>query len=315
MDDVHLSKTHRAGSDLSRPAVPIFAQTRIRPERLSQLGAVFERIVTRSALELGDFFTAPVQLGLGEVLVGKAGSFLAERHGGGAVGVFRGNGNDAPILIGADGPAIDMIIEAGFGADGSEPVENSNRPLSTIEARLAASVFQRIIGAIHEASEKKGAPPALDRLECLSDQPALVRREDEWLIARLEFTALNRSGELFILMPIAAAGALRDIPMETSPTAHHDPGWSGRIQQELTRTDVTLHAILDERELTLDEIANLKPGGMLLLRATPQSQVKLVSNAQPLLWCELGQADGAYTLRVQDFISAEQDLIDAILSE
>ncbi|HLS19534.1 MAG TPA: FliM/FliN family flagellar motor switch protein [Paracoccaceae bacterium] len=291
-------------------------QTRIRPERLSQLGAVFERITTRSAMELGDFFTAPVQLHLGEILIGKAGSFLAKYDGGGAVGVFRGNGNDAPILIGADGNGIDMIIEAGFGADGSEPAENAERPLSKIEARLAASVFQRIIGMVHEASEKKGAPPALDRLECLSDQPALVRREDEWLIARLEFTVLNRSGELFILMPIAAIGAWREAPMETSPAIENrDPRWSGRIQQELTRTDVTLHAILEERELTLGEIASLRPGDMLPLRATPQSRVKLVSNAQPLLWCEFGQAAGAYTLRVQDFISAEQDLIDAILSE
>lgn len=301
----------------SRATTPIFAQSRLRPERLAQLGAVFERIVARSAHELGDFFAAPVQLGLGEILVGTADIFLAERHGAGAVAVFRGDGGSAPILIGADGAGIDMIIEAGFGADGSEPVENSSRPLSKIELRIASAVFQRVVRPVHDASaEKNAAPPALDRIECLSDQPTLVRRKDEWLIARLEFDALERSGELFILMPIATAGALRDTSEDApSSSTNSDPGWSTRIQQELTRTDVTLRAILDEREFTLGEITEFKPGDMLPLRATPQSQVKLVSNEQPLLWCELGQADGTYTLRVQDFISAEQDLIDAILSE
>lgn len=298
-------------------ATPILAQARPRPERLARLGRVFEQIASRAALDLADLLPSPVQLNLGEVLVSKAGPFLTERHGAGAIGVFRGDDAATPILIGIDGTCIDMIVEAAFGADGSEPVATTSRPLSRIELRLAGAIFQKIIRTVHSASADPGATvPDLDRVECLTGQPVLVRREDEWLIARLEFCALDRVGELFILMPLAAAGTLRDMPADASPgPSGGDPGWSAHIQQHLTRTDITLRAILDEQEFTLGQIVELKPGDMLPLRATPQSQVKLVSNEQPLLWCELGQADGAYTLRVQDFVSAEQDLIDAILSE
>lgn len=303
------------GADALSRRRPIFAESRLRPERIAQLGVVFEQITLRAAAALSELLDAVVELSLNEITSGKAAGFLAERCGAGTVAVFRGEDSNAPTLIGADCAGIDMIIEAGFGADGSERAESSDRPLSKIELRLAASAFRRICEALHGAASKS-APPTLDRIECLSDGPALVRRDDEWLIARLEFSVLERSGGLFILMPVASAGAFRDCTKDVAPTSTPvDPGWSARMQQELSRTDVTLRAILDEQEFTLEEIASLRPGDMLSLRVTPDSKLKLISHEQPLLWCELGQADGAYMLRVQDFISAEQDLIDVILSE
>lgn len=67
------------------------------------------------------------------------------------------------------------------------------------------------------------------------------------------------------------------------------------------------------RHVTLEDIATLKIGQVLTLEATAKTRVKLECNAEFLFWCDLGQADGYYTLRVKDFVSQEQELIDDIL--
>ena len=76
---------------------------------------------------------------------------------------------------------------------------------------------------------------------------------------------------------------------------------------------MTVHAVIEEDGFTLADIAALKVGGILELKATAHSRVKLESNAEPLFWCELGQADGKYTLRVGDLIDDEEEFFEGLL--
>ena len=83
----------------------------------------------------------------------------------------------------------------------------------------------------------------------------------------------------------------------------------------MTRPGLTsLRAVLEERHLTLGELADLKIGQVLELQATPRSRVKLEGNEQALFWCHVGQAEGSYVLRIDDFVDQEQEFIDDVLS-
>ena len=296
---------------------PLVGASRLRPERIARLRGVFEQLAARCAGCLADLTPSPVQLTVRELSSGKAGEYLAGHDGGGAAGVFRNPELGAPVLIGADGAGIDAMVEAAFGADGSEPAHEKERSLSRMELRLAGAAFQRVARALDGSyAGSEAAALHLEKVEVLAAQPPLVRRDDDWLIASFELTTLDRTGTVFILLPQTAIQGLQENPADKAfPPAGRDPRWNTRMQRELTRTHVTLQAVLDERDLTLGDIAGLRVGQMLPLRATPQSQVKIVCNEQALFWCELGQAEGAYTLRVQDFADEEQDLIDAILSD
>ena len=61
---------------------------------------------------------------------------------------------------------------------------------------------------------------------------------------------------------------------------------------------------------TLGDIASLRAGEVLALQANAKTQVRLECNAEPLFFCDLGQADGFYTLRTDDFVDQEQELLD-----
>ena len=67
-------------------------------------------------------------------------------------------------------------------------------------------------------------------------------------------------------------------------------------------------------DITLGEITQLKPGDLIQLSATPKSPVKLEANQQALFWCQLGQADGVYKLRVEDVFDPEQEFIGDLLN-
>ena len=82
----------------------------------------------------------------------------------------------------------------------------------------------------------------------------------------------------------------------------------------MRKTPVTLKAILEERHLSLGEIASLEVGQVLELRANPRTQVKLVGNDRELFWCDVGQDDGGILLRVDRFIDQDQEFIDDVLA-
>jgi flagellar motor switch protein FliM len=92
-----------------------------------------------------------------------------------------------------------------------------------------------------------------------------------------------------------------------------DADWARHIGAEVRRSEVRLSAILDERRVTLADVAAWKVGQVLSLRAGPESRVRLVCNDTTILACDLGQADGAYTLRVAEIVE-EPELIDVLLA-
>ena len=56
----------------------------------------------------------------------------------------------------------------------------------------------------------------------------------------------------------------------TGDSAARDPAWTQQIATEVQKAQVTLRAVLEERTLTLGEIAGLKVGQVIGLDATPR---------------------------------------------
>ncbi len=74
----------------------------------------------------------------------------------------------------------------------------------------------------------------------------------------------------------------------------------------MNRAEVKLRLVMEEREITLGEAADLKVGQVLRLQASPKTRMKLESNKQPLFWCQLGQAEGGYVVKIEDPVDLDQ---------
>jgi flagellar motor switch protein FliM len=136
------------------------------------------------------------------------------------------------------------------------------------------------------------------------------------IIANIAFETLGRQGQIYLVIPQLALQSIRqdlarapqDQPIAT------DPGWTRQFESQISRAEVRVHAIIEDKHLTLADIAEMRVGGVLGLQATTRSLVRLESNNQLLFWCELGQADGHYTVRIEESVNEEQEFMNDMIS-
>ena len=289
------------------PPLQSRSRSRARPSRSS--GQSFAELLQQLA-------PVPIALALNDVTVGEHDT-AASGERSGVVASFHGREGSGPVLIGADHAFLNAVLEAALGADGSEAPAVSNNGPTRMGNRLAKSLFEQMAGALAPAVPGTEAVPLeLDKIETAVEMPATSGRADPVFVASFGLSIPNRKGQMFLVLPqsmLAGDQQSAAAPLGPNQTVQ-DPRWSRRIEEEVNRTQVTLRAILDEPELMLGEVTELRVGQVLPLRATPRSNVKVVCNDETLFWCELGQTKGVYTLRVKEFASNEQGLIDAITS-
>ena len=285
-------------------------------DRLPMLQGVFERAAESCGKELGHMIAAPVFLAVEDIASARFGAVL-DTYGDTAVtALFTVPEWGEQIIIGLDRAFVLTIIEIMFGGDGSEPLPSRKRPFSPVELRASQAAAEAAAQALQAAF----APIArisleFDRIEDRLQAVLGPRLSAPVIAATSKLTALGRNGVMFVIIPQSALAPLRQALGKTQrdETAPRDSNWSRRIESEVKRADVRVKAVLEERHLTLGDMAGLRVGQILQLQSTPASHVKLESNGQPLFWCELGQGDGIYTVRVHGAVDQEQEFIDDIL--
>ena len=286
-------------------------------ERMPMLRVALERAAAACTEHLATASDLPLQVTLQGLESGTAGELLDKYDGRSVVGVLHASRWSARLLVHADQEAVFTIVEAMLGGDGSQPAYRIERAFSRIEVRLVEAFFQRIAKALESGlAGIADTPVELESAGSEIDYDVIGRRNSAVVIARLRIDAGARGGEILVTIPRAALTPLRQVmghvPPKEGPPA--DARWSEQIQNQVSRTHVTLSAILDERPGTLGEVAGFQVGKVVEFNATANSRVRLECNGERLVWCHLGKSQGKYTLRVEEFIDREQEFLDEILS-
>jgi flagellar motor switch protein FliM len=276
------------------------------------LRSAMENAASACTEEVRTLLGVPLRLGLDGIGAG-AGADLLGGKGDRAVAVLDAPGWESKLLVRADRAAVFGIVEIMLGSDGSQPPQVPERDLTGVELALAEFYFGALARGLAAAfadvtATTFGIDPPMDQtdLEAMAGTMPVA-------IARYR---LDVGGEVLVAIPRTALEAMRQ-PLSQVPAkaaARPDPGWTRQIRTQVTRADVTLTAILEERPGVLAEVFCLAVGQVIDLEATPQSRVRVECNGEALLWCDLGKSNGAYTLRVDGFVDHEQEFMDDILA-
>ncbi|MDQ0317584.1 flagellar motor switch protein FliM [Amorphus orientalis] len=286
-------------------------------DRLPMLHVIFDRVSTYCADGLRQLAASQCYYSMSHIENGRIGDVLEEYEGNAVVGVFHAPGWDSHVIVGFDRDFVFTMVEALFGSDGSEPPIDDERAFTNIELSICRALFEMVGKAMKESfSLVTDTTFKFERLETRLDFAVIGRRNNQSVVAKFLLQAINRGGEMFVMIPQSALTPMRQTLARafTGDSSVRDATWVKQIQTEVQKTTVTLNAILESRKISLEEISNLKVGQVLQLSATPKTQVKLEGNNQPLFWCQLGQADGVYKLRIEDMVDREQEFYDDILS-
>lgn len=285
-------------------------------DRLPMLSVIFDRLATACSDAAKHQASSSTFYSLSGVESGRFGEMLDAYDANAVVGIFHAPEWDGHILVGLDRDFIYTMVEVLFGADGSEPPVEEERNFSAIELRIAQMVFEQVGKALESSFGLVSQTPfRLERMETRMEFAIIGRRSNKSVQAKFLLQALNRGGEMFLIIPQTVLNPLRPAlgKVLTGESAARDPRWAQQITAEVHKTAVRLRAVLEERHLTLGEIAGLKVGQVLELDATPATRIKLEGNDRPLFWCRAGQSQGAYVLRVEEAINPEKEGADGLL--
>jgi flagellar motor switch protein FliM len=287
-------------------------------ERMPMLQVVFECVASQCSDALRQLLPIPVLFSVESVATERIGEVIESHDGDTVIGIVYVQAWEARLLIGFDNDFIFALADALFGGDGSEEPVFEKRPLSSIELRLAEKAID-IVGTALQCSFAAVCETTfkLDRVETRLDFVAIAPRTAIGIRAKFDARIMGRDIGIFILIPQTALIPIRQ-ELEREPSAEmsvRDPRWSKQIQEEVGRTEISVRGVIEERQFTLADIANLRVGQVLVLQANANTKIKLECNSEPLFMCDLGQGDGFYTLRTDDFVDQDQEFLNDIVRQ
>ncbi len=304
-------RAHGAIRDLLRDAASLSV------DQLPLLPVILDRAGGLLMDRLRSLAPALPHVTLNALNAGKIGDILDSYDMRAIAGLFHVPAWDNRVIVGFDRDFVFTVMEMLMGGDGSEPPVEDVRNLSNIEVQVSQFLFEQIGQILQTAfapvSETRFR---FERSETRMDFAGAGRRAHPAIVARFILQALNRGGEMFVVIPQAALSPLRQALSRaaTRETAPADPAWARKIGDEVRRTEVTIRAVVHSNEYTLGDIARLRVGQVLKLQESTHSRIKVESGEQPLFWAYLGQNGGLHTLRVDEAIDHEQEFINDVLS-
>lgn len=281
-------------------------------DRLPILQLIFDRLATACGENLKHRVASTVIYALSGTESGRIGDFLDIYEGNAVVGIFHVPEWDGHVLVGLDRDFVFTMVEVLFGSDGSEPPVEDERAFSAIELRVAQMVFEQVGNALESAFGLVTRTPfTLERTETRMEFAVIGQHSNKAVEAKFLFQALNRGGEMFLIIPQSVLNPLRPSLAKalTRESTARDTRWSQQIATEVQKAEVTLRAVLEERHLTLGEIAGLQVGQVITLDTTPTTRIKLEGNDRPLFWAHAGQAQGSFVLRIDEVINKDLDVL------
>lgn len=280
------------------------------------LQAVFDRLASSCSDGMRTFCSAACSFMLNGVSSGNTWDLL-EAYETGFGAIFYSPEWDARIVIGCDRRFAFSIVEAMFGADGSESPLESDRPLTSLECRLVREILinsadglQRQFASICNVSFH------FERTETTLDFSTIGLSDAPALMAQLIIQVMDGGGRMFVLIPNGALAPFRkqlerDRPLEPVQV---DPAWSRQLLLELGRAEVELKAVIEGSDMSLQALSRLHPGQIIPLHASQNTPIGLEAEDKVLFTAMLGQSKGYFTVCIQRRVDEREELMSEILA-
>lgn len=299
-----------------RPSENLLKAPDLTVDRLPVLRGVFERFTSTCTEALREWCTSPASFFLNQLETGDTWDILESYED--SIGmVLYALEWDSRIVIGIDRRFMFSLLEALFGGSGQELPFESTRDFTALETQIGKEVLTLATRALEEAF----APVTkvifeTDKLETTLEFNLLGQNNMPSVVAQILFQVMDNGGRMFVLIPQPALYPIRKV-LERERAAvvtSNDPRWTRQMQSGIARAEVVLQAVLEGHEMTLGEIAALKPGQVLQLNSTMSSPLTIECENEPLFLCRLGQFQGNFTVILEGPVVQKADFAADILT-
>ena len=272
-------------------------------ERLPMLEVIYDRLVRLLTTSLRNFTSDNVEVSLDTITSTRFGDYLNSIPLPAMLAVYKAVEWDNFALITIDSGLIYGIVDILLGGRSSPAVRVEGRPYTTIETALVS----RMVEVILKDSETAFQPVCpvhfeLERLETNPRFATIARPANAAILVRLRIDMEDRGGRVEIMLPYSTIEPIRHLLLQgfMGEKFGRDQIWEGHLANELWQTEVPIDVVLDEFEVPLKRIMNLKVGETLPMTCSPQDPVVLKSSGIPLTSGFVGQANGRVALKLKN---------------
>jgi len=278
-------------------------------ERLPMLEIVFDRLVRLMTTSLRNFTSDNVEVSLDTISSIRFGDYLNSIPLPAILAVFRAEELDNYGLLTVDSNLIYSIVDVLLGGRrGTAALRIEGRPYTTIERVLVQRMVEVILNDARQAFEP--LTPVhfnLDRLETNPRFAAIARPANAAILVKLRIDMEDRGGRVELLLPYSTLEPIRKMLLQQfmGEKFGRDNIWEGHLATELWTTETEVRCVLDEQQMPLSKVLDLKVGDTLMLNATPESEVSVRAGSIPLTTGKMGRKGQHIAVRVEGPISTD----------
>ncbi|ESQ73550.1 flagellar motor switch protein FliM [Asticcacaulis sp. AC402] len=271
-------------------------------ERLPMLEIVFDRLVRLMTTSLRNFTSDNVEVSLDNISSIRFGDYLNSIPLPAILAVFRAEELDNYGLLTVDSNLIYSIVDVLLGGRrGTAALRIEGRPYTTIERVLVQRMVEVVLNDARQAFEPLTAVNFnLDRLETNPRFAAIARPANAAILVKLRIDMEDRGGRIELLLPYATLEPIRKMLLQQfmGEKFGRDNIWESHLATELWTTQMEVRAVLDEQQVPLSRVLNLKVGETIVLNAQADSPVQLRCGQIPLTTGRMGRKGHSIAVRV-----------------
>ncbi|HEY1015041.1 flagellar motor switch protein FliM, partial [Brevundimonas sp.] len=298
------------GDDSERSGIrAIINSALVSYERLPMLEIVFDRLVRLMTTSLRNFTSDNVEVSLDTISSIRFGDYLNSIPLPAILAVFRAEELDNYGLLTVDSNLIYSIVDVLLGGRrGTAALRIEGRPYTTIERVLVQRMVEVILNDARQAFEP--LTPVhfnLDRLETNPRFAAIARPANAAILVKLRIDMEDRGGRVELLLPYSTLEPIRKMLLQQfmGEKFGRDNIWEGHLATELWTTETEVRCVLDEQQIPLSKVLDLKVGDTLMLNATPESEVSIRAGSIPLTTGKMGRRGQHIAVRVEGPITTD----------
>jgi flagellar motor switch protein FliM len=272
-------------------------------ERLPMLEIVFDRLVRYMTTSLRNFTSDNVEVSLDNISSIRFGDYLNSIPLPAILSVFRAEELNNFGLLTIDSNLIYSIVDVLLGGRrGTAAMRIEGRPYTTIERVLVQRMVEVVLADARLAFEPLTPVTFnLDRLETNPRFAAIARPANAAILVKLRVDMEDRGGRIELLLPYATLEPIRKMLLQQfmGDKFGRDNIWEGHLATELWTTKLEVRAVLDEQQVSLQRVLDLKVGDTFVLNATPESLIELRAGSIPLTRGHMGRRNHHIAVRVE----------------
>ncbi len=286
----------------------IINSAQVSYERLPMLEIVFDRLVRLMTTSLRNFTSDNVEVSLDNISSIRFGDYLNSIPLPAILAVFRAEELDNYGLLTVDSNLIYSVVDVLLGGRrGTAAMRIEGRPYTTIERALVQRMVEVVLHDAKVAFEPLTRVTFnLDRLETNPRFAAIARPTNAAILVKLRIDMEDRGGRIELLLPYATLEPIRKMLLQQfmGEKFGRDNIWESHLASELWTTQLEVRAVLDEQQVPLRRVLELKVGETIFLNATPDSMVELRAGSVPLTRGRMGRRNHSIAVRVEAPLTA-----------